>query len=106
MGFSKQEYWSGLPFPSPGDLSNPGIEAGSPALQTDALPSEPLGKPTSFRISPSSEYSGLISFRIDWFDLLAVQGIFRNCVATGLSAPVTNTSTPKQGLCPVYLYIP
>ena len=41
MGFSRQEYWSGLPFPSPGDLPNPGIEAGSPALQTDALPSEP-----------------------------------------------------------------
>ena len=45
MGFSRQEYWSGLPFPSPGDLSNPGIEPRSPALQTDALPSEPLGKP-------------------------------------------------------------
>ena len=44
MGFSSQEYWSGLPFPSPGDLSNPGIEPGSPALQTDALPSEPPGK--------------------------------------------------------------
>ena len=42
MGFSKQEYWSGLPFPSPGDLSNPGIEPRSPALQTDALLSEPL----------------------------------------------------------------
>ena len=42
MGFSRQEYWSGLPFPSPGDLPNPGIEPGSPALQTDALPSEPL----------------------------------------------------------------
>ena len=41
MGFSRQEYWSGLPFPSPGDLPNPGIEPGSPALQTDALPSEP-----------------------------------------------------------------
>ena len=45
MGFSSQEYWSGLPFPSPGDLPNPGIEPRSPALQTDALPSEPLGKP-------------------------------------------------------------
>ena len=44
MGFSSQEYWSGLPFPSPGDLPNPGIEPRSPALQTDALPSEPLGK--------------------------------------------------------------
>ena len=44
MGFSRQEYWSGSSFPSPGDLPNPGIEPGSPALQTDALPSEPLGK--------------------------------------------------------------
>ena len=42
MGFSKQEYLSGLPFPSPSDLPNPGIEPGSPALQTDALPSESL----------------------------------------------------------------
>ena len=41
MEFSRQEYWSGLPFPPPGDLPNPGIEPGSPALQTDALPSEP-----------------------------------------------------------------
>ena len=44
MGFSRQEYWSGLPFPSPGDLPNPGIEPGSPELQADALPSEPPGK--------------------------------------------------------------
>ena len=43
MGFSRQEYWSGLPFPSPGDLPDPGIEPGSPALQSDALPSEPPG---------------------------------------------------------------
>ena len=45
MGLSKQEYMSGLPFPSPGDLLDPGIEPGSPALQADSLPSEPLGKP-------------------------------------------------------------
>ena len=44
MGFSRQKYWSGLPFPSPGDLPNPGIKPGSPALQADALPSEPPGK--------------------------------------------------------------
>ena len=44
MGFSKQECWSGLPFPSPGDLPHPGIEPGCPALQADALPSEPPGK--------------------------------------------------------------
>ena len=41
MGFSWQEYWSGVPFPSPGDLPDPGIEPRSPALQTDTLPSEP-----------------------------------------------------------------
>ena len=45
MEFSRQEYWSGLPFPSPGDLPDPGIKPGSPALQADALPSEPSGKP-------------------------------------------------------------
>ena len=44
MGFSRQEYWSGLPFPSPGDPLDPGIEPGSPTLQVDALPSEPPGK--------------------------------------------------------------
>ena len=44
MGFFRQKYWSGLPFPSPGDLPDPGIEPRSPALQVDALPSEPPGK--------------------------------------------------------------
>ena len=44
-GFSRQEYWSGLPFPSPGDLPDPGIQLRSPAFQADALPSEPPGKP-------------------------------------------------------------
>ena len=45
MKFSRQEYWSGLPFPYPGDLPDPGIEPESPALQADFLPSEPPGKP-------------------------------------------------------------
>ena len=45
MEFSRQEYWCGLPFPSPGDLPNPGIKPRSPALQVDALTSEPPGKP-------------------------------------------------------------
>ena len=45
MGFSGQEYWSGLPFSSPGDFPDPGIEPGSPAFQADALTSEPPGKP-------------------------------------------------------------
>ena len=47
MEFSRQEYWSGLPFPSSEDLPNPGIEPGSPELQVDALPLELLGKYTN-----------------------------------------------------------
>ena len=43
MGFPRQEYWSGLPFPSPGDLPDPGIEPRSPALKEDSLPAEPPG---------------------------------------------------------------
>jgi len=44
MEFSRQEYWSGLPFPSPGDLPGPGVEPGSPTLQVYSLPFEPQGK--------------------------------------------------------------
>ena len=44
MGFSRQEYWNGFPFPSTGDLPDPGMEPRSPALQADALPPEPPGK--------------------------------------------------------------
>ena len=153
MGFSRQEYWSGLPFPSPGDLRDPGMEPSSPTLQEDSLPTEPPGKSPSlpswnqifalflecealilgmnlgvhpflgskismpskhlilcpllllpsifpsirvfsnesalhirwpkswsfcFNICPSNEYSGLIFFSIDWFDLLAVQGTLKS----------------------------
>ena len=49
MEFSRQEYWSGFPFPSPRDLPDPGIEPGSLALQVEALPSELLGKPNFSR---------------------------------------------------------
>ena len=48
--FSRQESWSGLPFPSPGDLPDPGIEPRSPVLQADALPSEPPGKPSLYGV--------------------------------------------------------
>ena len=49
MGFSRQEYWSGLPFPIPGDGPDPGIESESPILQADSLRSEPPGKPTQIK---------------------------------------------------------
>ena len=56
VGYSRQEYWSGLPFPSPGDFPNPGIEPRSPALQADSLPSEP-------RVKPVLEYRKLNAVR-------------------------------------------
>ena len=54
MGFPSQEYRSGLPFPSPGDRPDPGIELRSPALQVDALPSEPPGNTPSSKPVPGS----------------------------------------------------
>ena len=55
MEFSRQEYWSGLPFPSPGDLPDAGIEPGSPALQANALPSEPPGSLSTGRQTPAQK---------------------------------------------------
>ena len=62
MRFSRQEYWSGLPFPSPADLPDRGNEPGSPALQADALPSEPPGKPSPTYTSSFWEPLLLFSF--------------------------------------------
>ena len=57
MEFPRQEYWNGLPFPSPGDLPNPGMEPESPALQADSLPSEPSGEALVVRnLSVNAEY--------------------------------------------------
>ena len=61
MRFSRQGYWSGLPFPSPGDLPKPGIEPGFPALQADSLLTELQGKPhTSYLFLPQREERALI----------------------------------------------
>ena len=62
MEFSRQEYWNGLPFPSPGDLPNPGTEPRSPALQADSLLSEPPRKPTY-------KDRELLIIRLPWFVL-------------------------------------
>ena len=65
MGFSRQEYWSGLPFPSPGDLPNPGIEPRSPALQADALTSEPYVYINPLPPEPPSHSPYFIDKRIE-----------------------------------------
>ena len=74
-GFSRQEYWGGLPFPSPGDLPDPGMEAGSPALQADALPSESSGKQCTQRkganfFSPCCMLSFLLPFKKSYLEVL------------------------------------
>ena len=56
MEFSRQEYWNGLPFLSPGDLPYPGIKPGSPTLQAEALPSEPPGKPPTVWMSTAKSF--------------------------------------------------
>ena len=65
MRFSRQEYWSGLPFPSPGVLPNPGLEPRSPALQADSLPSELPGKP-SLLLLLLSRFSRIRLFATLW----------------------------------------
>ena len=59
MGFSRQEYWSGLPYPPPGDLPNPGTEPRSPALQVDFSLSKPLGKPKNTGVGSLSLLQGI-----------------------------------------------
>ena len=58
-GFSRQEHWSGLPFPSPGDICDPGIEPRSPTFQVDSLPSEPPGKPKNTGVGSLSLLQGI-----------------------------------------------
>ena len=65
MGFSRWDYWSVLPFPSSGDLPNPGVKPGSPALQADALPSEPPGKSPrqwKFQVSVTTRASKFLNY--------------------------------------------
>ena len=59
IGFSRQEYWSEFPFPSPGDLPDPGIEPRSPALQADSLPADPPGKPKNTGMGSLSLLQGI-----------------------------------------------
>ena len=73
MGFSRQECWSGLPYPSPGDLPSPGFEPRSPALQADSSPSEPPGKPQWSRSSsPPNERASFYLSVSQWMDMWLV----------------------------------
>ena len=80
MGFSRQECWSGLPFPSPGDLPNPGIEPSYPAVQADALLSEPPGKPIICMNSPNYCHTTIITtYMSGWYAwCAAVHGVTKS----------------------------
>ena len=71
LGFPRQEYWGGLPFPPPGGLPDPGIKPGSPALQADSLPSKPPGKPC--KIILNLNYLSTNGF---WFHEFPMHGSF------------------------------
>ena len=82
MGFSRQEYWSGVPFPSPGDLPDSGIKPGSPALQADALPSEPPGKPLNivYRFNAHGHEPCLEIGCVKFIKSAEREGVFSNSV--------------------------
>ena len=89
MGFSRQEYWSGLSFPSPGDLPDPGIKPRSPTMQADSLPSEPPGKAQSKpvrRMTVVGEYIPLSTL-----SLKGPQGSLQGVTFAGTSPALTAT---------------
>ena len=106
MGFSRQEYWSGLPFPSPGDLPDPGIEPPSPALQADAFPSEPPGKSWWISLVSEPEWNKQKWMRSTlWWLRLATE--FRGVLSTKkANFNVTQASAPCTlntiKICPVH----
>ena len=76
--FSRQAYWSGLPFPSPGDLPNPGIKPRSPALQADTLPSQPPGKLLAAVLGqPEGKPASSVQlFYLLWTDFYSLMSLF------------------------------
>ena len=109
MGFSRPEYWSGKPFPSPGDLPNPGIEPRSPALQADSLPTEP--QLWLHWVFIALDVLSLIAVSEDYLDevcrlLIEMASLFRGTdprhvssvvVAHGLGCPMASGISRDQG---------
>ena len=96
MGFSRQKYWSGLPFPSPGDLPNPRIEPRSPSLQADTLTSEPPGNLSHIqRTSAIRSPVHLASFRKG----LNILSVFRLSVSSHLANIKAGSNPVVQAMC-------
>ena len=86
-GFSRQEYWSGVPCPPPGDLPNPGIERRSPALQTDSLPAEPPGKSKNTGVCSLSILQGIFPIQKSNQSLLHCRQILYQLSCQGSPEP-------------------
>ena len=96
VGFPRQEYWNGLPFPSPGDLPDPGIEPASPVspvLQEDSLPTEPLGKPLASLVTLQT------LTRLSWLEATILTEQFYTLL------PRTVQAFIQDGLHPCFLVV-
>ena len=100
MGFSRQEYWSGWPFPSPGDLPDPGIEPRSPALQADTVTSEPPGKLTKCYVSQIERWlQGSLTIVAVIFTGIALLPIWGMCLAQHLLSDIEAVRTNWYSIC-------
>ena len=107
MEFSKQEYWSGLPFPSPGDLPNPGTEPGSPPLQADALLSEPQGSLYIYQFSSVQLLSRVRLFATPWIAALPGLPVHHQLLEfTETHLRVSDAIQPSHPLAPLLLLHP
>ena len=103
MGFSRQEYWSGVPFPSPGDLSDLGIEPRSPALQADSSPSEPPRKPFISILQIKIIHPFLFRSRYWIYSFMAMLGTWMGWAGTERKTVARNFS--KEGTCTSFLSV-
>ena len=102
-GFFRQEYWSGLPCPPPGDLSNPGIEPRSPTLWVDSSPSEPPGKPKNIGMVSLSLLQGIFQPR-NWTSVSCIEGGYFSSWATR-EAQSLALGLFNWGMCKVLFFI-
>ena len=107
MGFSRQKYWSGLPFLSPGDLSDWGIEPRSPTLQVDSLPSEPPGKSVRKReiiyVTMGSFISMLNKYELNKYELFLRKSDFLNTLREQFESD--GKRKKKQGIMSLWFHI-
>ena len=97
---SRQEYWSGMPYPTPGDLPNPGIEPRSPTLQADSLLSEPPGKPRNTGVGSLSLLQGIfLTQELNWGLLHCRQSLYQ---LSYQGSPWTQVSTHKSSYTQVH----